>query len=150
MNNNTDTSKLDDLIVTTIDSIKGYENSAEHADGSRYAAMFREMAAERRLVVGELQALSRSLGGDPDDFGSAAATIHRRWQDLRTALGGGDEAIIAEVERGEDYLLEEFRRAAEDENISPETRRVIAGCFESVRRGHDLARSLRDDAKTGA
>ena len=81
-----DVSKLDDLIITTIDSIKGYEHSADHADAHRYAGFFRAMAGERRGVVEALQAQSRALGGTPADYGSAAATIHRRWEDLRHAL----------------------------------------------------------------
>ncbi len=143
MSKNHDVSKLDDLIVTTIDSVKGYENAAEHAKGSRYAQLFSDLAGERREVVASLQAESRRRDGTPNDFGSAAATIHRRWEDLRTALGGGDAAIIKEVERGEDYLKEEFERALGDEQIEPQTKAVITECYSSVRRGHDLVSDLK-------
>ena len=143
MSDNTDVSKLDDLIVTTIDSINGYEHSAEHADAARYAELFRELAAERRDVVTALQGRSRALGGTPNDFGSTAATLHRRFEDLRRVLGGGDEAVVKEVERGEDYLKEEFERALRDEAISPDTRAVIQGCFVTVKRGHDVVSRLK-------
>ncbi|WP_052507822.1 PA2169 family four-helix-bundle protein [Sphingomonas hengshuiensis] len=93
MSTNTDISKLDDLIVTTIDSIRGYEQAAEHADAARFAEFFADMAAERRRVVDALSEKSRELGGTPADYGSAAATIHRRWEDLRRVLGGGDKAM---------------------------------------------------------
>jgi uncharacterized protein (TIGR02284 family) len=142
MSANNDIAKLDDLIVTTIDSIKGYEHSAEHAHEG-YARLFRKMADERREVVNELQAQSRALGGTPNDFGSAAATLHRRFEDLRLALGGGDEAIVKEIERGEDYLKEEFERALRGSNLSEATRAVVERCFESVDRGHDRARALK-------
>lgn len=143
MSDNTDISKLDDLIVTTIDSVKGYEHSAEHADAASYADLFRQFAAERREVVSTLQGASRALGGTPSDFGSTAATLHRRFEDLRDALGGGDEVIIKEVERGEDYLKEEFERALGDEAISAETRTIIQGCYGSVRKGHDAISRLK-------
>jgi uncharacterized protein (TIGR02284 family) len=139
-----DTAKLDDLIVTTIDSVRGYENAADHAKAGRYADFFREMAAERRKVVDELSAQSRALGGTPAEYGSTAATIHRRWEDLRTALGGGDKAILAEIERGEDYLMEEWGRVLDDERMSAETMAVVRPCYESIRRGHDRARELRE------
>lgn len=145
MSHNHDVSKLDDLIVTTIDSVKGYELSAEKAEGSRFASFFTEMAAERRQVVATLQAESRRLGGTPNDFGSAAATIHRTWESLRNALGGGDSAIIKEIERGEDYLKEEFERVLDDERMSPETKAVVSDCYGSVRRGHDAASVLKHD-----
>lgn len=139
MSRNHDTSKLDDLIVTTIDSVKGYEESAENAKSPRYEELFRQLAQERREIVSMLQAESRRIGGSPNDFGSAAATLHRRWQDLRAALGGGDEAVLKEIERGEDYLKEEFERALKDDGISPDTHGVIAECYGAVRRSHQRA-----------
>ncbi|TGX52345.1 PA2169 family four-helix-bundle protein [Sphingomonas gei] len=144
MSTNHDVSKLDDLIVTTIDSIRGYEHSAEHAEAGRYAAFFREMAADRTRVVEALSAKSRELGGTPAEHGSAAATLHRRWEDLRHLLGGGDEAILSEIERGEDYLKEEFDRVLKDHRMSEGAEGVVQQCYESVRRGHDRARELRD------
>ena len=143
MTANTDIAKLDDLIVTTIDSIKGYEHSADHAEAARYEALFRDLAQERRAVVATLQAQSRELGGTPSDFGSAAATIHRRFEDLRRALGGGDAVMIKEIERGEDYLKEEYRRVLDDEAISSDTRTIVAQCYERVRNGHDLIGQLK-------
>ena len=69
-----DNSKLDDLIVTLIDSVKGFEHSAEKAEAARYKDFFAEMARERREAVTALQAASRAEGGTPADYGSAAAT----------------------------------------------------------------------------
>lgn len=138
-----DTGKLDDLITTTIDSVRGFERSAEDTPNASFAAFFRDMARERQEVVAQLQAHSRAIGGSPTEQGSAAGTLHRRWEDLRAALGGGDTAVIQEVERGEDYLKEEFERAMNDSNVSEETRAVIIRCYESVRRGHDRAAMLK-------
>lgn len=143
MSANTDISKLDDLIVTTVDSIKGYDQAADHAVEPRYAEMFRALLAERRDVVSTLQGQSRSLGGTPSEFGSAAGTLHRWFEDLRRALGGGDTAIVKEVERGEDYLKEEFERALRDTAISDETRAVIDRCYTTVKRGHDQISQLK-------
>ena len=77
MSANHDIAKLDDLIVTTIDSIRGYEHSAEKAPESRLAPFFKRMAAERRDVVAQLQAQSRALGGTPTEHGSTAAHVRR-------------------------------------------------------------------------
>ena len=143
MSTNTDISKLDDLITTTIDSVRGFENSAENAPESRFATFVSDMARERSEVVATLQAHSRSLGGSPTEQGSAAGTLHRRWEDLRAALGGGDSAVIKEDERGEDYLKEEYERALNDEHVSAETRAIITRCYDSVRRGHDRASMLK-------
>ena len=90
-----------------------------------------------------LQEASRAEGGTPADYGSAAATLHRRLEDLRVALGGGDKAIIKEVERGEDYLKEEFERVLNDDRMSPGAMAAVREAFESVRRGHDEASDLK-------
>jgi len=138
-----DNSKLDDLIVTLIDSVKGFEHSAEKAEAARFRDFFLEMARDRREAVTLLQAASRAEGGSPADYGSAAATIHRRIEDLRVAFGGGDEAIVKEVERGEDYLKEEFERVLGDDRMSPAAMAAVREAYGSVRRGHDRASSLK-------
>ena len=143
MSDNHSVSKLDDLIVTLIDSVKGYEHSAEKAEAARYKGFFLEMAEDRRGTVARLQDASRAEGGTPADYGSAAATLHRRIEDLRVALGGGDKAIIKEVERGEDYLKEEFERVLKDERMSPSSLTAVRHAYESVRRGHDEASDLK-------
>ena len=140
-----DTSKLDDLIITLTDSVKGFEHSAEKAEAGRYRAFFAEMARERREAVATLQAASRAEGGTPADYGSAAATLHRRVEDLRVALGGGDAAIVKEVERGEDYLKEEFDRVLDDDSMSPAAMAAVREAYASVRRGHDRASALKHD-----
>ena len=114
-------SKLDDLITTLIDSVKGYEHSAEKAKSAPFETLFGDLAAERRAAVGLLQERSRQLGGKPNEFGSAAGTVHRWIEDIHVALGGGDKAIIQAIDRGEDYLSEEFARVLKDDAIDAET-----------------------------
>jgi uncharacterized protein (TIGR02284 family) len=145
-----DTSKLDDLIVTLIDSVKGFEHSAEAADAGNYATFFTEMARERRAAVELLQAASRAEGGTPAESGSAAGTLHRRFEDLRAALGGGDAAIIREVERGEDYLKEEFDRVLASDRMSPAAMAAVREAYSSVRRGHDRASALKHQLESAS
>ena len=148
MSENHDVSKLDDLIVTLIDSVKGYEHSAEQDKAGCYRDFFREMARDRREAVAALQAASRAESGSPADYGSAAATIHRRIEDLRVAFGGGAAAIVKEVERGEDYLKEEFERVLADEQMSPAAMAAVREAYASVRRGHDAARAFKQDLES--
>lgn len=144
MTTNHDVSKLDDLIVTTIDSVRGYEHSAKHVDAGHFQQFFEDMANERRRVIEALSAKSRELGGTPAEYGSTAATIHRRVEDFRRVLGGGDSAILSEIERGEDYLKEEFDRVLADERMSAGALGVVRECYASVLKGHDTTKKLRD------
>jgi len=58
-------STLNTLIATTIDSITGYEDSAQNIGNERFREIFRQRASERQQIVGQLRAEVRRLGGDP-------------------------------------------------------------------------------------
>jgi len=143
MDRDHDISILNSLITTTIDSANGFERSAEDADAGRFADMFRDFAAERRQVVTTLQQEVRSLGGTPNDDGSLKADLHRRWVDLRDAFSRGDQAIVEEVERGEDYLKSKYDAALGDDRLLPGTMTIIREAYESVRAGHDRASQVK-------
>jgi len=143
MDRDYDISILNSLVTTTIDSADGFERSAEDADAARFAAMFRDFAAERRQVVSRLQQEIRSLGGMPNDDGSLKADLHRPWVDLRGAFSRGDQAIVEEVERGEDYLKSKYDSALGNDRLLPSTMMVIREAYESVRAGHDRASQLK-------
>ena len=141
--NEHDISVVNSLITTTIDSANGFERSAEDADVPQFIDMFREFAQERRQVVGSLQEHVRMLGGTPADDGSLKADLHRRWLDLRNAISSGDQAVIEEVERGEDYIKAKYDTALQDNELSQETLTVIREAYQSVRAGHDRASALK-------
>ncbi|MEC3911701.1 PA2169 family four-helix-bundle protein [Sphingobium sp. CR2-8] len=144
MSNNHAVSKLDDLITTLIDSVKGYEHSADKVDSVDFQTLFRNLAIERTQAVDLLQARSRALGGKPNAFGSMAGTVHRRMEDIFVALGGGDKAVVQAIDRGEDYLREEFERVLNDSAIDEETLAVVRRAHDSVAHGQVVVTSLKD------
>ena len=84
------------------------------------------------------------LGGNPEDDGSFMGKTHQRFMDLKAAITGrDDQAVINEVERGEDYLKEKFEAALNATDIAPETRSIIERAYQSVRQGHDQISSLK-------
>ena len=136
---------LNTLTATLIDSVTGYEDAAANIEGSsRLQQLFRERASERRQVVEDLRAEVRRLGGNPEDDGSFLGRTHQRFLDLKAAITGRDEqAIINEVERGEDYLKEKFETALESGTLSSETRQIIERAYQSVKSGHDQVSQLK-------
>jgi uncharacterized protein (TIGR02284 family) len=143
MSDSHDISVLNSLITTTIDSANGFERSADNVKGGALEQMFSDFAAERRDNVERLQDHVRRLGGEPADDGSLKANLHRRFEDLRKAFGGGDSAVIEEVERGEDYIKGKYETALQDGTLSPETRSAIEQAYRSVKAGHDRASALK-------
>lgn len=143
-NDTTSVGTLQTLTTTIIDSVNGYRDAAENAEGSRFQELFRRNADERSRIAEELRAEIRRLGGNPPDDGSFLGTTHQRFLDLKAAVTGRDDKmIINEVERGEDYLKEKFETALKAEDLAPETRSIIERAYQSVRQGHDQIASLK-------
>jgi uncharacterized protein (TIGR02284 family) len=139
-----DVDLLNTLIATTLDSVKGFQESAEDTKNPSHEQFFREMSQERSQVASELQAHVRSLGGDPRTESSTAGAAHRTWVNLKSAITGGDEkAVVNEVENGEDYIKNKFETAISDDKISPETRGLLEKAMISIRKGHDRASAMK-------
>jgi len=144
MENQDQISTLNTLIETTIDSITGYEESAQNVDNERFRQIFRERADERQQVVSQLREEVRRLGGDPEESGTFLGKAHQRFEDLKAAVTGRDEkAIINEVERGEDYLKAKFQTAMNSDALDGNVRGIVERAFASVREGHDRVSSLK-------
>ena len=54
-----------------------------------------------------------------------------------------DEAIVKEVERGEDYLKEEYERVLADERMSSAAMEAVRAAYQSVKHGHHSASRLK-------
>ena len=135
---------LNTLIGTLIDSIEGYQKAAADTSNARFAEMFNARAQERQQVLTRLQAAVARLGGNPEDDGTTAGAAHRGWINLKEAvLGKDDEAIVNEVERGEDYLKAKFEAAREHVDLPAEARAAVEDAWTSVRAGHDEMSALK-------
>lgn len=144
MNTSHDISVLNGLITTGLDSIKGFEDAAEDAKNTRFAALFADFARDREKIVTSLQTEVRNLGGKPEESASFLGAAHRSFMDLKQALSGkNDKAIIEEVERGEDHIQTKFEIALKDTDLAPATRSVIRDAFSSVKAGHHQASVLK-------
>ena len=151
MDSNDQISTLNTLIETTIDSVKGYEDSAQNVENERFRQIFRERADERQQVAGDLREEVRRLGGDPEESGTFLGKAHQRFEDLKAAITGRDEkAIINEVERGEDYIKAKFEAALNSENLGAESRQVVERAYQSVRSGHDQISQLKHGMESNA
>lgn len=135
---------LNSLIATTLDSIHGYRESADDIETGRFKQMFLDAAQERQQVVSDLKEEVRKLGGQPEDDGTALASAHRAFVNLKsTVTGQDDKAVVNEVERGEDHIKHKFEAALNDSDLSSQARQAVQHCYESVKRGHDKMRDLK-------
>ena len=141
---NHDIRTLNGLIATTIDSVDGYRTSAQDVANPRFAELFRSRASERSSVVEQLRAEVKRLGGNPEDDGTILAASHRAFVNLKAAVTGrDDQAIVDEVERGEDHIKAKFEAALKDDDLSPECRSLVETAYGSVKSGHDEMSQLK-------
>lgn len=141
---------LKTLATTLIDSVNGYRDAAENAPSGTLRELFLESAVERQFAVDRLQETIRQLGGEVDDDPSLLGQAHQRWLDLKAMLEGGDEdAILAEVERGESYLQQKFEESVGDESVRGPARAAIDEAYRSVCRRFEQVKAIREARSAG-
>jgi uncharacterized protein (TIGR02284 family) len=141
---NADTTTLNTLIATLLDSIDGYTKSAQDVKDRDLAERFTARARERQSAVAGLQAAVARMGGNPEDDGTLLAGAHRAFINLKEAVTGtDDQAILNEVERGEDYLKEKFEAAMRNVDLAPDARAAVEQAWTSVKAGHDEMSGLK-------
>jgi uncharacterized protein (TIGR02284 family) len=146
MTANTDTHDikiLNSLIETTLDSADGYREAAEKSEVPTHKNLFQRWANDRRQVVTDLQGQVRNLGGKPEDDGSILAAGHRVFLKLRDSVTRGDDSVVDEVERGEDFIKARYENALGDDELSTQVREAVVRAYASVKVGHDQARDLK-------
>ncbi len=143
-------STLNGLIETCRDGQNGFQTAAEGVKNSELKTLFGEYSQQRAKFVGELQDEVRRLGGDPENMGSVAATLHRGWINIKSTVTGQDEsAIISECERGEDSAVSAYRDAL-NEDLPANIRTVVERQFAEVKQAHDRIRTLEKASGAGA
>jgi uncharacterized protein (TIGR02284 family) len=139
-------STLNTLIETLKDGKNGFETAAADMKDAKVKTIFLECARERSKLAGELQAEVTRMGGQPEQSGSVAASAHRGWINIKSALGGGEKAILDEAERGEDVAVKSFEKALK-ENLPADLKNVVQRQYGQVKQAHDRVRELRDSWK---
>ena len=143
-------STLNNLIETCKDGQNGFQTAAEGVKRSDLKSLFAEYALQRSKFAGELQTEVTRLGGDPENTGSVAATLHRGWINIKSAVTGADEnAVIAECERGEDSAVSNYQDALNDQNLPTDIRSIVERQYTQIKDAHDRVRALERATDTG-
>lgn len=135
--------ELNGLIETCRDGQNGFAEAAEKLSDPLWKTFCLERSRERARFVGELQQQVQSLGGDPENTGSASAAIHRAWINLKSALGAGEASIMAACETGEDSAVSAYKNAL-DKSLPANVRHIVEQQYESVKASHDRVKAMRD------
>src|ERR1700712_503320 len=143
---------LNELIKLNNDRVAGFEKAGTdlEEDDNGLITVFQKLAGESQQYVTELTAIAQQYGGEAAEGTSTTGDLHRAWIDIKsTFTGGGLLAILNECERGEDAIKQAYRNALDADNeLGPEITDVLQRQQQGVTEGHDLIRSLRDQAES--
>jgi uncharacterized protein (TIGR02284 family) len=142
---------LNDLIEINYDRIEGYRKAAEESkefDESLHP-YFQSKADESRKHVSALVERVRLLGGEAERGSTTMGKIYRAWMDVKATFSGNDrKTMIESCEYGEDQALKAYDNAlADDPDMDPDTRQMIALQKTTIQRSHDEIKSMRDAGK---
>jgi uncharacterized protein (TIGR02284 family) len=137
-------SVLEKLIETNRDAQEGFRDAAEHIKDPEVRNLFNRISTTRAEFAGELENEVIRLGKhNPNRTPTAGGALHRRWIDLKAAMGGGDHSILSSVESGEDSAKKAYAEALQ-EKLPQDIKDILRRQSQDVISSHDQVRALRD------
>jgi uncharacterized protein (TIGR02284 family) len=137
-------STLNNLIQTCKDGENGFNEAAQGVSSSDIKDIFMRYSQQRSQFAAELQDEVSKIGGAPETSGSIAASLHRGWIDIKSAVTGRDEAaILSECERGEDSAVETYQNALK-EALPSDVNSIVERQYMQIKEAHDRIKGLRN------
>ena len=138
---------LQDLTECCKDGEFGFRACAEQAERADLKSTFMQRAEDCRGAAQELNEQIRSLGGTPEEHGSAAGALHRGWVAVKATLSTyDDKAVLEECERGEDNAKARYAKALK-QPLPAQIKLVVE---RQMQRNHDQIKRLRDELRAAS
>ncbi len=132
---------LNQLIVTNLDSVNGYETAASAVENPDYRQIFEEYAGQRRQFASELSELVSQSGGDPEQGGNLAGAFQRAWMNIKATLTEGDQAIMEECDRSDQAALELYAEIL-PQNLPEAAKVLVRRQLVDVRIAHERVHAI--------
>jgi len=117
--------RVEILTKLLADSINGYDIAVQMTDEPVVIKMINNMIASRKSAQTEIVDFARKIDAEIDLDGTMMGTLHQQWMKLKDAVGlNSDEAVLTECIRGEEYLLNKYLEALQDD-ITYEARELF-------------------------
>jgi uncharacterized protein (TIGR02284 family) len=136
---------LRDLIETLRDGHQGFIELEQNLKDPDARKLFREETLARAGFAGELENELHHFGvKDVKATSSTAGKVHRAWGELKARLGGGDHALLATAEKGEDEAKHAYEDALASEDWPLPLREILLRQQRHILAAHDRVKALRD------
>lgn len=121
------TSAMKNLHTRLHDSIEGYKAAMERTDSPYLKEVMSDMVTRRTSAMQELHTYMTAQGIEASHDTSTLADVHRSFLKLKDSVtGAGDEAVLNEIVRGEETLLDAYDKAIGETGASdPEFRFLV-------------------------
>jgi uncharacterized protein (TIGR02284 family) len=136
---------LRDLIEALRDGHRGFIELEKNLKDPEARKLFREETLTRAEFAAELENELHHFGvKDVKVSSSTAAKVHRAWGELKNRLGGGDHALLATAEQGEDDTKHAYEEALTTEDLPLPLRQIVLRQQRHILAAHDRVKALRD------
>jgi len=129
--------QINDVLQMLNDSVEGFNAAADRLDDPQFVATCRRYSDERRRLADELKPVIAQGGREPTTATEIRGALSRAWMSVRSALGGGDQAIIESIEAAEDHAVETYRRALASDRLTSDSREILYRQFPTIKAAHD-------------
>ena len=139
---------LEKLIEICRDGQEGYRDAAEHVRDQQLKRLLSEVSLERAKFAGDLENEAVRWGkADVDRSGSAMGAIHRGWTGLKASFGGGDDAILSSMEKGDTYTQDQYDECIRDGHLPDDILGIVRNQAQAIVGTLDRVRALRQRRK---
>ncbi len=122
-----------DLVEINKTGAKGYQEAAEGVTNPQLKSELSRLSQQRAQFASELTQRASQYGINTESTGTvegaltnAAATVHRGWINLKSAITGQDDsAILGECETGDAVALEAYETALKASNLPTEAKSIL-------------------------
>ena len=140
---------LNKLIEVCLDGELGYRTAASHIQNTKLHIVLSDNALRRAEFAKQLRAEVERLGSNPSHSGSVAASLHRGWIALRSAVTHGDaKTIIAACETGESSALAAYEAAVKTD-LPAHTRDVVETQWRALDQACQQLRHINAEIAAG-
>lgn len=136
---------LQELLEKNYDAENGFKKAIDDTENSRLKDFLKRQAVQRNRFATEIDFEIRALNESPTESGSVAATLHRTWIDLKSALGGNDDQeVLEECIRGEKASIKEYEEVLKEHKVPAKIEQVLSRQLDDIRETLDKVKSLED------
>lgn len=142
-----DITALNHIATVLIDARRLYHRAAHLADDADARDRIERTIDERDQLLADVQQMVRNLRGKPAHEGSLLGVAHKAFLDVRAMFDRDVRAALAEVDRGENYLRDEIRKAMRRDDLTAETRAFLGVALDRIVSGEQRIEGKLEQAE---